>query len=228
MQISRISQNNFVASPAKTQREYNPQQSNVNFTGAMPTSKIFKPISSVYNKLVDGIAVGYGKLLDKNITQKIIAKSANSHVVNHLAAAIGIVVSSTYISSTLKNKQMDPEQRTTLAINQGIVSVVATTMGYTVSNALGKTVDKFVRKYEAVNYKNPNIKGLKSGANIAASLAIFSLMYRYVSPVLVTPIANAIGNKVQANKKTANCNCPAPVQSPTAEVKSDKVEKKSA
>ena len=164
MQISRVSQHNFNnVLPSKINSVSQPQQANVNFTGALPKSKffeplkkVFKPVTFVYGKLINGVVKGYSSLLDTKFAQNIIDKSAKSEVVKHISAAIGIIVSSTYISSTLKNKNMASDQRTTLAINQGIVAVAATTMGYTVSKVLDKTVAGFVRKYSAVNYGHNN------------------------------------------------------------------------
>jgi len=209
MQISKISQNNnFSNLQAKSPRTFSSQPSSVNFTGGLPKSnffeplaKAFEPVTSAFGKMVGGIAIGYGKLLNTKFAHNVIEGTEKTNVVNHISAAIGLIVSGTYISRTLKNKKMDPDQKITLAINNGIVAVVSTVMGYTVSKVFAKTVDKFVRKYTAVNYRNPNIKTLRFGAAAAASMVIFSMMYRYVSPVLVTPIANTLGNRILANKK---------------------------
>ena len=39
------------------------------------------------------------------------------------------------------------------------------------------------------------------GVRILASLATFTLIYRYITPVLITPIANKIGDKLNAKSK---------------------------
>ena len=40
----------------------------------------------------------------------------------------------------------------------------------------------------------------KNGVRILADLMTFTLIYRYVVPVLITPIANKIGDKINAKK----------------------------
>jgi len=215
MQVARISQNNqtnrnSLSLPAKTQRNFSAKQSNVKFTGALPESKIFEPIKKIFkpvtflcDKLVGGIAIGYGKLFNSKFFQNMVKKTEENKVdvVKHISAFTGLIISGLYITKTLGNDKLDPAQKTTLAVNQGIVSLTATTLGYTVGKLLEKKVDKFVRKYVAVNYKNPALKTLQGGARAAAQMMIFATMYRYVSPVLVTPIANSIGNKIQAKKE---------------------------
>ena len=39
------------------------------------------------------------------------------------------------------------------------------------------------------------------GVRVLASLAVFTIIYRYATPVLITPIANKIGDKINANKQ---------------------------
>ena len=101
----------------------------------------------------------------------------------------------------MTNDKLEQSKRTTLSVNQGIVSVVATSMGYSVDNLLGKQVDKFARRFEAVNHGNKDLKLWKGGIKAAASMMVFGTMYRYIAPVLVTPIANSIGNRIQAKKE---------------------------
>jgi hypothetical protein len=232
MQISRIQQHKFNNLPAKTQREYNPQLANVTFTAGLPKSsffaplkKLFKPVTDRVNlmgdKLVNGIALGYAKLIKTDTFKTVVEKSAKVNVVEHLSALIGLMISGLYIKRTLSSDKLAPEQKTTLAINQGIVSGVATSLGYVVTGGMNNQVNKFVRKYAAVNYNDNQLKSLKMGVQAAASMAIFSTMYRYVAPVLVTPVANAIGNKVQAHKKAsaAKAMSQTSAQSPQAQTK---------
>lgn len=194
-----------------------------------PVKKFFKPVSNACNsgmdKLTDGIAIVCSKIMKKKSFEKIVLKTekANLDVVKHISAAIGVIISGLYIYKTMTNEKLEPEKRTTLSINQGIVSVVATTLGYTFDKLADKKVNKFIRKFAAVNIEDKALKSYQGGIRAAASMMIFGTMYRYVAPVLVTPIANSIGNRVQENKKaqkalvkTATADTPAPAQASKA------------
>ena len=57
-------------------------------------------------------------------------------------------------------------------------------------------------KLSRLSLKYPNIRGgIKNGYRIAKSLMVFQLLYRFVSPVIATPIANHISNKVREKKE---------------------------
>ena len=52
---------------------------------------------------------------------------------------------------------------------------------------------------------NKILEGLSkkvTGVRTLASLAVFTIIYRYATPVLITPVANWIGDKM-SSKKTA-------------------------
>jgi len=172
-----------------------------------PIKKFFKPVtnilSSFKNQTMNSIAKGYAKLLNTKMAEKIIkiTESNKIHIVKHISAFIGLIISGLYIQKTLTNDKLDPQKKTTLAINQGIVSALATTLGYTFDGFAGKKVEKFIRKFSAANINDTSLPILRKGIKGAASMIIFATMYRYVAPVVVTPIANHIGNKIQAKKE---------------------------
>jgi len=72
------------------------------------------------------------------------------------------------------------------------------------TGAMNKHIDKFVRKYSAANINHKELSVLRKGLGGAVGMMVFGLMYRYVAPVLVTPIANNIGNRIQAAKEAGN------------------------
>ena len=68
------------------------------------------------------------------------------------------------------------------------------------------------------------------GFNTAKSLLIFAVMYRYVAPVLVTPLASKIGNLINGKddkaKKTAQKPATVVPMEAAKELASAKVETK--
>lgn len=193
--------------------------SSVNFAGKPPieeinNSKIFEPVKKFLkpltdqfkkgmNFVTDSIAKGYASIMRNKKVARLVAwtEDRKIDVIKHTAAGISLIISGMYIKKTLSNKKLDSEKRTTLAVNQGIVSVIATTLGYVVTGALNKKIDKFVRIYSAANIHDKELPVLRKGLGGATAMLVFGLMYRYVAPVLVTPVANSIGNQIQARKE---------------------------
>lgn len=188
----------------------------VSFEGGVPKlisgkSKFFNPLKNALNKYEELLAKGISKIFKAENFQKIVKKTekAKADVIAHLSAVIALLVSGMYIYKTLKNDKLDPDKKTTLAINQGFVAALSTVLGYTFNGLALKKTDKFIDRFMTVNKNNPKIikelkpetlKMCKTGMKNAAPLIIFGAVYRFIAPVFVTPIANAIGNKIQEKK----------------------------
>lgn len=155
------------------------------------------PIKHLLSKAVAAI-------MNNKHAQKLFTKTAKSdvNIVQHLSAAKGVLISGMYAYRTLTNDKLEPERKRTLAVNQIAVSAVSTILGYTFSVGANKKIDKFAEKFMAANMNTVKDAGkmgsLISGIKAASSLMIFSTVYRYLSPVLVTPIANKIGAIINA------------------------------
>lgn len=173
-----------------------------------PAKKFFAPITKPWKKVMDGvkegIALGSAKILKTDVAHNAISKLKGSkNIVDHLSAFTGVVLSGFYIKKTLKNDNLDTKKRKTLAINQASTCVISTIGAYTISKYAGKQVNKFTDKFMAANIKSDiqDLAKYKRGIKAASSMMIFGMMYRFISPVLVTPIANHIGNKMEENKQ---------------------------
>ena len=144
------------------------------------------------------------KLMNSDLMQRVLKKTnqLDFDVVKHLNAINGLIVGGVYVGRTLKNDKLDPERRSTLAINQGMVSVLSTILGYIVNGAVDKKIDKVIEKFQAANiHKGVDKLGeFAGGFRAATSMIIFGLIYRYISPVLITPIANKIGEYLAERK----------------------------
>ncbi|MBR1754201.1 hypothetical protein IJ732_05125 [bacterium] len=164
----------------------------VSFSGAPVDGKKVGPIKHLLSK-------GVAAIMNNKTAQKLFDKTAKSdvNIVQHLSAAKGLLISGMYAYRTLTNDKLESERKRTLAVNQIGVSLVSTVLGYTFSIAAGKKIDKIAEKFMAANLKKvtpDKMGGLIGGIKAASSLMIFSTVYRYLSPVLVTPIANKIGS----------------------------------
>lgn len=175
----------------------------VSFSGAQADGK---KVGVIKNLLSKGIAA----VMNNKHAQKLFDKTAKSdaNIVQHLSAAKGVLISGMYAYRTLTNDKLDPERKRTLAINQIAVSAVSTILGYTFSVGANKKIDKFAEKFMAANLNTVKdvhkMNSLIGGIKAASSLMIFSTVYRYLSPVLVTPIANKIGAAINAKHAEQN------------------------
>ncbi len=138
----------------------------------------------------------------------MVNKTKNSNIVAHLSCLTSIVISGLYVKKTLSNDNLDKQKRTTLAINQGAVAVVSAIGSYSLDNLANKQVDKFIGRFTAVNAGEEKIGKYLDGIKAAKSIMIFGLMYRFIAPVLVTPIANSIGNLIEERNEAKLKNTP--------------------
>ena len=154
----------------------------------------------------------------------------------HMSTLGALLTSSVYVMRTLRNKDLDEDKRNTLAINQGICFVVPTICAYTVDRGLSGLIKKAEYKYSGIQEKKRALgqlteKELKEftakqgdrlkGVRTFASLLTFTLIYRYLAPVLVTPAANRIGEKVN-KKRDEKKKLMAQANQPAIENKNDK------
>lgn len=191
-------------------------KSNVNFTSVATAaedvveSKFFSawkkhvstPLKGVYDKFTEKLARGFGKILDTDAAVKIIEKTnkypkLKDGLVSHLCVLGSVVLSGFYIKRTLSNDKLDPQKKKTLAINQAVVWGLSTVMGYTFDKAIDKKFNKLIDKFKIINAGEKDLEKYVTGINIAKKVMIFDVVYRYIAPVLVTPIANKIGNRLQ-------------------------------
>lgn len=190
---------------------------NPNFGGlstAIRESKIFKPVKKVaqpaidvYHGSVDWLACAFGRLFQTRSAKWVIERSKkNKNLFNHLMTSASVVLSSFYVLRTLANKDLDEKKKTTLAINQTLVFSVSTAACYTIEGWIRKKVNTFANHFEAVNVKNfigkeEQLRKLKKGIDPASKIMVYDMIFRFMTPVLLTPLANHFGNKL--NEKEA-------------------------
>ena len=194
------------------------QNQNINFKGAEVEkgagllTKIVLPLNrkykKVFNPVVEKLAEWIGQLAGSKAMKKytdLIQKhpKIEKNLFSHLIVLGSTLLSGFYVAKTIKNNNMDKDKRRTLAINQAATFIASTVMAYTLDNWSQKHFKTFIKKYETINAKDPNIAQLSKGLKIAKATITIDMVYRFLAPVAVTPIANHIGNKIiENNKKT--------------------------
>lgn len=168
-----------------------------------------KPVKNLYDKFTDQIARGIGKLLSIKGVREGFEKLGKSehmrkHGLAHLIVLGSTLLSGFYIKKTLDNKKLDKDKKVTLAINQFATWAISATAAYTIDGKLHDAVDKIKEKFMSVNNIDPKSKTAKAyggGFSAARTIIVIGVVYRFIAPVFVTPIANAIGNHILAKKE---------------------------
>ena len=189
----------------------------------------FKAKGPKEDKVAKFFANIYGKyIINSKPLRKFSAwlheKMPKSDVTQHLQTLGSIITSSVYMKKTLENDSLDKDRRKTLALNQGLVLGVSTLGAYTLSNVMGNinkhleyeyvatqekklaqmakvTAEDIAKSKEAKEIFSKRLKGFRT----LIPILTFTMIYRYISPVAITPIANMISDwssKRNAKKET--------------------------
>lgn len=187
------------------------------------SKKILTPISLILKKY---IKEPYRKYIGKPVEEKIsdffeflVKTNAADNIIKwtekhpnikdklfaHLIVLGSTILSGFYVIKTLNNDKLEEKKRKTLAINQASVYVLSTIMAYTFDIALGNKTKAIQTKFEKINKEQPskafpNIAKQKNGISRAKTIMIIDTIYRFFAPVAMTPLANAIGNKLNESK----------------------------
>lgn len=178
-------------------------------------SKFGEWISKIYGKYYAKWM--YNREWIQDASEKMAKSSIPGSMTEHMATLGSILTSSVYMWKTIHNKDLDADNRKTLAINQGLCCVIPAVAAYTVASKIrgyNKDLEHLyrglkeqqiakLRKVDSEKAKmikeslGPKLKNFGS----LMGLLTFTLIYRYVTPVLVTPLANKLGDKLNARKK---------------------------
>lgn len=172
------------------------------------------------NWIVRKLAEWYGKpLLESPTAAKVTSYLTKlpGRTTQHMSVLGSALTSGMYVHQTLNKKELDPDKRRTLAVNQTLGFFVPTVAAYSVNSLINNSVKKKEYKFTGRQQRNIDIAKMegriedaekmakelgnkKKGVRIFADLMTFTLIYRYAVPVIITPIANKIGDWWNAKK----------------------------
>ena len=146
----------------------------------------------IKNLLTTAEAEKYGmKVLSRDKAGKLLKKWDNDIFVSNLPQIAALFGSSLYIFNTIRNKEIDPERKPTLCANMAIVamfSLFATKLidriTVPVFDALRKTHSRLMNN--RLNYDS------ESAWKSARQLFSVTFAFRYLGPVLATPLADKV------------------------------------
>lgn len=186
-----------------------------NFSGAPKANaaalksagSIYNGVKDIFHKTKETCNKGWDNFIEKGVIDKALKpimnskfmekfadKSANiGNLPSHMATAGSFVTTYFYANRTLHTLNKDEEQKKrakTLVLNQVLVTGVSTALAYGANGALGKISKNLGYKFREANQGHKKLSTRMKGFDIAKQLLIFTMMYRYIAPVIVTPVAS--------------------------------------
>lgn len=156
--------------------------------------------------VTEGIAKGVGEIADTKGFRKFIEwfKEKNQWF-PHLIAAESLWLSGFYMQQTAKSKKIEKDQKLPMILNQGITAVLCTIGAYKLDGVINKKLDKYKDVYKRMNpqLEEKVMNRRLTGIRLLGPIVIFTTIYRFVGPVLVTPIANKISEMIEPHNKKA-------------------------
>jgi len=152
--------------------------------GFIENTKVVRKIEDYLTK--ETVSSGK-KMMKLNVLQK------------HLPGILGLWTTAFYAQSILKNKDIPKERKTPLSINNLFCGAVGTAAGYYVVAAMKKFTQNFLPKFKEV-LKKQKLDAEKIGKLTHAMehslipLLAFSFAFRFLAPVIATPLANKVNN----------------------------------
>lgn len=169
-----------------------------------PSAQLQPSFKGLGSAVTDTIATGVGKVAGTSGFQGLVeglGKSANWFP--HLVAAESLLLSGFYMSNTAKSKKIENDQKLPMILNQGIVALACTVGAYSLDGFVNKGINNFKETYKSVNKALPEEllnKRLK-GISLLKTMVVFTTIYRFIGPVLLTPVANKISSIIQDKTK---------------------------
>ena len=123
-----------------------------------------------------------------------------------LLAFDSIVLSSFYMINTARNKKVEKDQKLPLILNQGLVWGVSTIGTFTIEKALDKKtkqVQEAMRNLYKQVKKTECPENIIKGINLLKTIVIFGTIFRFIAPVVITPVANKLSGAIQEKAKEA-------------------------
>lgn len=158
------------------------------------------------NVVYDTIATLMGKVIDTKQYKNFINWFKDTNFMPHLIAGESIWLTGFYANETRKSKSIEQEQKLPLILNQVITTALCTAGAYLLDGKIKNKMTDLQVVYKKLNPNAPKkiTESKLTGIKLLAPVVIFTVIYRFIGPVIVTPIANLVSNKIQNNNKNKN------------------------
>ena len=109
--------------------------------------------------------------------------------------------------------EFDKDNALTLAVNQGLNFLIPTVAAYTIDIVIRNLIKQLEYKYSAIQETKIStlakdtrktaerqLSRQLKGFRTLAGILTFTMIYRFITPVVITPVANSIGRKINEHK----------------------------
>lgn len=182
------------------------EAANINFVKKI-TQKIHSTIKKANNKATELTNKALGPILLKASDTKLIKSLVNwyskqENGYTKLLFADSVILSSFYMISTAKNKDMKKEQKMPLIVNQGLVFLISAAGTFFLDKIIKDKVKEFTTEFKRISKSaDPKkIERITKGISEAQTIIVFGLIYRFIAPVVITPIANKVSQIIKKNR----------------------------
>ncbi|MEW5822185.1 MAG: hypothetical protein AB1782_18465 [Cyanobacteriota bacterium] len=127
----------------------------------------------------------------------LLGKSLNNFsakIVPSMAALLPIWISAFYVINNLKSDKIPKERKTPLLINDIIVCTISTIAGMTVAKLFDAMQIGMVENMKKVVTSADKQALLKGGIKQMMAIAAFTLVFRFLGPVIATPLADKVNS----------------------------------
>lgn len=224
---NQIKASKNVSFGGKINKQNNVKPQNVAFNGGNPIGKaIVKVYDNVYSKPVSGFFTSiyktitssktfsnwinkqmvpetvtkYGKeILRRDSDHRILSKFDSNIYLKNFPQIVSLWLSSFYIINTLANKNIDKERKPNLCTQMGIVALFS----FTASKGLEKLFEPFKRALIRIHeqlMKEKVTYDIAEGWKKAYQLSVITFAFRFLGPVVATPLATKLINFLEKNK----------------------------
>ncbi len=127
--------------------------------GSKDGSKVFAWFGKMSDVAAEKIAKWFTPILINNrLIQKAATKFQDSkNLLTHSLAVGSIITSGVYMTTTLRNHNLDKDRKKTLAINQGLTSLVSLILSYSAEKALAKKWNAVTNRFAAIQLNDKNL-----------------------------------------------------------------------
>lgn len=170
---------------------------NINNTKNFKANPSFKGLPGA--AVTEGIAKGVGKIADTNGFRRFVNwLGEKKQWFPHLIAAESLLLSGFYMQQTAASKRIEKDQKPAMIINQGITAIACTAGAYIIDGKVNKMLDKFKVIYKKANPQMSEelLAKRQQAIRLLGPLVIYTTIYRFVGPVILTPVANYISEKL--------------------------------
>ena len=179
-----------------------PKRDNTQHPQENKENKKSKQISfkGLYDKSVEHIAKGIGKLINTNYIQKASKQFSETNFAQHIMSLTDIILTLSFVRQTEKNKKIKQENKKPLIYNSVISTALCLTGGYAINSATNSHTEKFIKNFKEVNRNLPELEKYVEGIKIAKPVLILGIVYYVFIPIISTFFAERADSFQKASK----------------------------